>query len=235
MRVAIVGGGLAGIAAALRLADLGHEVELLESKRRLGGRVGSYHDAANDQWVDYCQHVGMECCSQLKWLIHRLDQRSAWDVQDTLHFYDAAGKHQRVHSLPFPAPLHLMGMIGSWPGMRWHERLRLGVALARLVRLRTIPDQLMVDWLKSMHQSPNVIACFWEPILVSALGDTLHRVTLAAAHKVLVDGFAASRDAYHLWVPRFPMSDLMNEQTQRKLEEAECESDWRRWSRDWRM
>ena len=61
--VVIIGGGLAGLAAATALAPRGFEVTLLESRARLGGRAGSFQDAASGQLIDTCQHVSMGCCT----------------------------------------------------------------------------------------------------------------------------------------------------------------------------
>ena len=64
-RVAIIGGGLAGLAAAVAAVEKGLEVELFEARRRLGGRAGSFRDARSGELVDHCQHVSMGCCTQL--------------------------------------------------------------------------------------------------------------------------------------------------------------------------
>ena len=61
--VAIIGGGLAGLSAAVGLAQHGFRVTVLESRNRLGGRAGSFTDAATGQMVDACQHVSMGCCT----------------------------------------------------------------------------------------------------------------------------------------------------------------------------
>jgi len=58
-QVIIIGGGLAGLAAATALAPRGYRVTVLESRNRLGGRAGSFTDAATGQLIDACQHVSM--------------------------------------------------------------------------------------------------------------------------------------------------------------------------------
>src|SRR5262245_4020895 len=63
--VLIIGGGLAGLAAAEALAPRGYRVTLLESRGRLGGRASSFTDAASGQLIDTCQHVSMGCCTNL--------------------------------------------------------------------------------------------------------------------------------------------------------------------------
>src|SRR5947199_2055213 len=64
-RVLIIGGGLAGLAAASALAPRGFRVTLLEARGRLGGRASSFTDAASGQVLDTCQHVSMGCCTNL--------------------------------------------------------------------------------------------------------------------------------------------------------------------------
>ncbi len=63
--VAIVGGGLAGLAVAASLVDRGVRVTLFESRPRLGGRASSFQDPATGEMVDNCQHVSMACCTNL--------------------------------------------------------------------------------------------------------------------------------------------------------------------------
>ena len=63
--VAVIGGGLAGLATAVALGSSGVRVELFEARRSLGGRAASFRDPATGQWVDHCQHVSMGCCTNL--------------------------------------------------------------------------------------------------------------------------------------------------------------------------
>ena len=65
--VVVVGGGLAGITAALRLADRGRQVTLLEAKPRLGGLTASFR--RDDLAVDTGQHVFMRCCTAYRALL----------------------------------------------------------------------------------------------------------------------------------------------------------------------
>ncbi len=218
----VIGGGLAGIATALRLADRGQRVALVEARRHLGGRVGSYWDASSQQWVDFCQHVGMRCCRELQWWIERLHQGNDWDAQSTLHFYDAAGKHIPASGWYLPAPLHLSGLLVRWPNLSWKEKWRIARGMLALMQLRDSQrnewEELpALEWLQGNHQTPQTISQFWATILVSALGEQMNRVQLGPAHKVLIDGFLAERTAYHLLIPKRPLTELMGQSSESAL------------------
>ena len=212
-RIAVIGGGLAGIQAATVLAKHGCHVELFEARHRLGGRVGSFDDSGSNRPVDYCQHVGMKCCKELLRWISDQGQAEDWQEQSTLYFRSRKGVPFRVKAWPVPAPYHLAGLLLRWPDLTLSDRI--GIAKGLLALLRIKPDEqfsntLAVDWLKANGQSQSSILNFWTTILVSALGDQLPRLRMGAVRKVMVDGFAATRDAYHLYVPNRPLSELVD-------------------------
>ena len=86
--VAVVGGGLAGLAAAVAIAELGVHVELYEARRKLGGRAASFRDAASGELVDHCQHVGMACCTNLVDFCRRTGIADLFRRDRTLHFFE---------------------------------------------------------------------------------------------------------------------------------------------------
>ncbi len=219
-RVAVIGAGLAGIQSAMHLSRHGCRVTLLESKHRIGGRVGSFYDSESDKSIDYCQHVGMNCCSALKQWIKDTDQEPYWTEQDSLYFVSANGKRIRVSAWPLPAPFHLSGLLFRWPQLGILDRLRVGVGLLNLKRLkrdRAMASQLAIAWLRANGQNDRCIQNFWSTILVSALGEQIDRVTLEATHKVLIDGFALTRNGFHLLVPNRPLSELLDSNVTRHL------------------
>jgi squalene-associated FAD-dependent desaturase len=136
-----------------------------------------------------------------------------WESQNTLHFVDPRGKKIAIKSMPLPAPFHLASLIFKWPGLSLSDRFRVALCLNSLTKMKPDPShdsQLAIDWLRMHWQTEKCLERFWETILVSALGEKLTKVTLGAMRKVLVDGFAKSRDAYHLLVPSKPLSELSN-------------------------
>jgi len=219
--VLIVGGGLAAMAAAISLRHKGFRVRILESRRKLGGRVGSFEDNSSEKSIDYCQHVGMACCTNLLWFLRTLEIEEHWDRETILHFFSSTGKHLPLEASWLPAPLHLSGLLSHWPGISIKDRVQIAWGLLKLMRLktsRTLDDIPALEWLRSVGQTDHVIRRFWSTILVSALGDQIDRVTLGATRKVLIDGFAANREAYNLIIPRQPLSELIGDRAAKAME-----------------
>jgi len=74
-RIVVIGGGLAGITAALDAADGGAEVTLLERRAHLGGLTSSFQ--RDGLWFDNGQHVFLRCCTEYRGLVHRIDADQA--------------------------------------------------------------------------------------------------------------------------------------------------------------
>ncbi len=211
-RIGIAGGGLAGLAAAAALVEYGAKVEVFEARRRTGGRAGSFLDEASGQWIDHCQHVAMGCCTNYHELLEQAGASDLMQHHKQLYFFDAAGKRCNFKAAWLPAPLHLAP---SFMGLRYltlRERVSLAITLLRLVRLREqeTSGRTIGDWLCEQKQSAGAINRFWAVVLVSALGETLDRASLAAARKVFRDGFFLSRQAYTVQTPRVPLDELFN-------------------------
>src|SRR4051794_33284531 len=85
-RVAVIGAGLAGLAAATALAPRGYRVRLLEARPRAGGRAASFTDAASGQLVDTCQHVSLGCCTNFAHLCRTVGIAHLLRTQPALAF-----------------------------------------------------------------------------------------------------------------------------------------------------
>ncbi|TWU42057.1 hydroxysqualene dehydroxylase HpnE [Novipirellula artificiosorum] len=213
--VVIIGAGLAGLSAAETLArhHAGRfRITLLEAKRSIGGRAGSFTDPASGETIDYCQHVAMGCCTNLIGLLDRCGISGAMKRYDRLRFY-----HPNFPASDFapsrylPAPLHLANTIQHLRYLNKAQRREVRRAMLRL--LRTAEDRFVPftarRWLESQGQSNETIDKFWNVFLASALGDHCGHVSMAAARKVFVDGFAAARGASDVLIPQRPLSQLL--------------------------
>ncbi|MFI4874956.1 MAG: hydroxysqualene dehydroxylase HpnE [Blastopirellula sp. JB062] len=218
--VAIIGGGLAGLAAAEALSRCGFKVTLLESRRYLGGRAGSFCDETTQQLFDHCQHVAMGCCTNFLDFCKRLGVDAFFRRDRQMHFIDAAGKTYPFAAHPsLPAPFHLAPAFWRQGYLTWRERLGIAAALRRMSQLsdEQVESLRVGPWLREQNQSASVIRRFWEIILVSALGDSIDKTSLAAARKVMIDGFLAHPYAADLYLPSVPLGQIYEEGIARRL------------------
>src|SRR5262245_21077984 len=211
-RIGIVGGGLAGLAAAVTLAPRGCHVELFESRRKLGGRAGSFFDRVSGESIDHCQHVAMGCCTNFIDFCDRTGLDDLFVRHSTLHFFGPDGRRSDfTPSRWLPAPLHLVGPLFSLKYLSWNDKRSIASAMLALVNLPLVEDakgQTVLNWLTHQRQTPTAIERFWKVVLVSALAESLNRASLAAARKVFVDGFLASRSASDILVPCVSLDEL---------------------------
>ena len=92
-KVAVVGGGLAGLAAGSALSESGFRVTLFERRAYLGGRASSYQHPGTGEVVDNCQHVLLGCCTNLIEFYQRIG------VEDKIRWYE-----RMTFSSPVDAP-----------------------------------------------------------------------------------------------------------------------------------
>ncbi len=208
-RVVVVGGGLAGLAAAAALSRGGMLIDLFEARRFLGGRASSFTEAAVGAEVDHCQHVSMGCCTNLADFCRRAGIDDCLREEPILHFFGRDGKRYDLAATPWlPAPLHLAWGLLSLGFLSWKDRLGIVRAMHQLARGRDDADQTVADWLRAQDQSATAIERFWIVVLTSALGESIERASLRYARKVFVDGFLANRRGYVVQVPSVPLGVL---------------------------
>ena len=104
--VLVIGGGLAGLASAVALAEAGVEVQLFEKRPHLGGRATSY-TLPDGTEVDNCQHVTLGCCTNLADFYRRAGAGGKIRFYDRLYFVDGAGRRSTIEASKLPPPLHM--------------------------------------------------------------------------------------------------------------------------------
>ncbi|MBV8067505.1 MAG: FAD-dependent oxidoreductase, partial [Candidatus Eremiobacteraeota bacterium] len=130
-RVAVVGGGLAGLAAALRLKESGVRVDLFERSRLLGGRATSFE--VDGVEVDNGQHVFLRCCTEFIDFARRVGMEGELRMQDRFDARILArdGRAGRLRAGALPAPLHLLESFTTYPFLTMREKLSIALALLR--------------------------------------------------------------------------------------------------------
>lgn len=220
--VVIVGGGLAGLAAASALIDRGLRITLLESRPRLGGRASSFTDPVTGEQVDNCQHVSMVCCTNLADFCRRVGIDGLFRREPEVVFLSRQGRISRLRAGGAPAPFHLTGSFLKANYLTMRDKLRVGYGLACLALTRDEPPEgSFADWLHRHHQTERTIELFWGTILVSALNERLEQMDVGHARKVFVAGFLSTRDGFQMELPLVPLGELYGSRLESWLQEHE--------------
>jgi hydroxysqualene dehydroxylase len=212
LQVAVVGGGLAGLAAAVECADAGADVTLYESRPRLGGATFSIR--RNGCWLDNGQHVALRCCTAYRGFLRRLGVEGELELQRRMRIpvLGADGRMEILERTALPAPLHLARGLLRYGHLSLAERLAATRATRALQRLD--PTDLALDsesfgsWLRRHGQSEHAIAALWNLIALPTLNLGADEASLLLAVKVFRTGLLDQSDACDLALPTVPLQRL---------------------------
>jgi len=208
--VAVVGGGLAGLAAACALAESGFQVTVFERRPYLGGRASSYELPGTGEVVDNCQHVLFKLCTNLIDFYRRIGIEDKIQWFDGMTFIEPGGRQSPLQSVSLPAPLHAFPAFMSFKFLTLRDKIGLARALRSLLTHTAQDDgTTFAAWLQRRHQTSAAIERFWKPILVSALSEDLDRISVPYAAQVIRESMK-SREARLMGVPMVPLTELYN-------------------------
>ncbi len=230
--VGIIGGGWAGMAAALELAQAGRVVHVFEAAPVLGGRarrVARRHpQVAGD--LDNGQHLLLGAYRHTLALMRRagVDPDAAL-LRLPLQMAYADG--WRLQAPRLPAPWHLVGMGLTARGLGWHERAALAKVLSRLraddeaahadddsaaaaaaansANSANSAGETVAAWLA--QAPPSLQKRLWFPLCVAALNTPAEQADAQVFRRVLRDSLLAARDDSDMLVPRWDLSRLFPE------------------------
>ncbi|MBF6330754.1 hydroxysqualene dehydroxylase HpnE [Nocardia transvalensis] len=222
-RVVVVGGGLAGITAALGGAAAGYRVELFEARPRLGGLTYSF--ARGGLWVDNGQHVFLRCCTRYRALLARLGVDGSVALQSRLDIpVHGPDTQARLRRLPLPAPLHLGWALLRYPWLSAGARARF-VRAALALRAVDVADPRsdeigFGEWLRAHGQDRAAIESLWELVGIATLNARADDVSLALAATVFQIGLLTRSDAADIGWSRVPLQQLHGDAAEKALAAA---------------
>jgi squalene-associated FAD-dependent desaturase len=198
VKVVVVGGGFAGMAAAIALQERRHDVLLLERRGVLGGRATSYPDALSGEEVDNGTHLMIGAYAATLDLVARASAGDLLLVQDRLRidYVDDRG-FSTLDCPPLAAPLHLVaGVLGL--RVPWRARLdslRFGLAAAFGRR----PDGItLAEWFRRTGQGKETRRLVWDPLATAILNETPERAAAVLFYNVYREAFLRSHSASRL-------------------------------------
>ena len=207
MNSAIIGGGYAGMAAAVELAGRGIPVTVFESARQLGGRARGL--SYNDTQLDNGQHLLLGCYRDTLRLIEKVGGDSEADFLRIPLQLEMHGEFS-MKAPQLPAPLHLLAALAGARGLSVSDRLN---AVRFMMKLRRINFRLPVDitateLLAQYNQGADLTIMLWEPLCIAALNTPVHKASAQVLLNVLRDALNRTRADSDMLLPRISLTAL---------------------------
>jgi squalene-associated FAD-dependent desaturase len=210
MRVAIIGAGYAGMAAAAELAAGGIPVTVFEASRTLGGRARRVE--VQGYPLDNGQHILVGAYAELLRLM-RLVGADPGELLERRPLSLVFPGRMRLAAPRLPAPLHLAVALLTARGLPFGARLAAVRFMRAMKRagFRIERDLPFTEMMAQHGQHPAAIRYLWEPLCTSALNTPPQEASAQVFANVLRDSLAAAREASDLLLPRTDLSALFPE------------------------
>ena len=228
-RVVVVGGGLAGMAAALSAADAGASVTLVEKRQRLGGLTWSFE--RRGLRFDNGQHVFLRCCAAYRAFLDRIGAAEKVRIQRALDVPVLApgGRRARIArtAAPVPSPFHLGPSLLGYRHLPLAARLRLLRPVLALREL-TLEDPALdevtfASWLARHGQSDRAIERLWDLVVLPTVNVGSEAASLALAAKVFRTGLLDTVDGADIGWATVPLGEIHGDHGRRALDAAGVE------------
>lgn len=226
--VAIIGGGFAGLAAGVYLAEKGFTVDLFEKRPILGGRAYSVKDSKTGDTLDNGQHLMMGCYHHTLAFLEKIGTRHLLEFQEKMevNFADLQGKQYSLRCPSLPAPLHLLVGLARLQTLDWSEKWAMMKLMAGVKRLNekefeSLDSISCEQWLNLWNQSEESIQNFWEPLILATLNETPQISSAQMLAVVIRDALLKTKQDSLMLLSKVGLSELYTEAAQKFIEAAE--------------
>lgn len=215
----VVGGGLAGMAAALKLAQSGYRVTLLEQRPFLGGRAYSFEDPDTGAEIDNGQHILVGACTRLRGFLDDIGApESAFARQPRLAvtIMGPDGTRATLAAAPFPAPLHIAAAVLRYRHLDLRQRATVARNARALAHLDSnacadLESTPLGDWLSARGASPVSIERFWDPLVRPALNVIVNEANIPLTAFFVREALWTGSHGAAVWLPSVGLSRAIGE------------------------
>jgi squalene-associated FAD-dependent desaturase len=224
--VVIIGGGIAGLATAVRLIQRGLKPIVLEKRPFLGGRAYSFTDSDTGEEIDNGQHVFVGACNEFQKYIADIGASDQIRLNERIGFpVLKGGKIGWLKARRLPGMLsNLSALLGyRHVGMGGKLRILWALLLIKLARIGSGPfppyDQITFDdWLRDHGQNNETIRNFWNLIILPSLNDDITSVSAYTGIQLFKVALLGSAQNPAMGIPLTGLSTLVGENARRFIE-----------------
>ncbi len=217
----IIGGGLAGLSAAVYLSKSDHQIELIEATPKLGGRAYSFFDNETQTELDNGQHILIGAYQQTLDYLKTINSIDLLEFQENLKIYfcTKGGKKYEINAEKYFYPFNLLRAIWNYDLLNQKEKFRFIKFILSLLfaNENKIKGLSIYDWLKLNGQSENSIKAFWEILAVSALNTNIEEASALLYRRMLIKIFFYGNKASTIILPNAALNKIFVEPATRFL------------------
>lgn len=229
--VIVIGGGFAGLSAAVRAARNGARVLVLEAKSRLGGRATAFPDRDSGELVDNGQHILLGCYRETFAFLDEIGASDRVRIQPQLAvtMVDRRGRQSRLSCPSLPPPLHLFAGACEWDALSWEDRFSL-LGMVRPLNLArrelrggsgvkaASSGETVAAWLERNGQTPRLCEMLWDPLALAALNQPPESASAPPFARVLAEMFGPDPRVAAIALPTQPLHLMYAEPARAWLE-----------------
>lgn len=223
----IIGGGLAGLSAAVHLSNNSFKVTLLEASPKAGGRAFSFFDKDHGHFIDNGQHIMMGC---YKYTLEMLDIIGATEevvIQERLRvpFAGPLGESYYLDARSGFYPFNLAVAVAGYKALSVVERISALKFFSNniLYNAGLGKDKLVIDWLKEGGQSENSINSLWAILAVGTLNSSPAKASAILFRNVLREVFLTGSKSAKIVLPKKSLNETFSGKARLFLEKQGSE------------
>ena len=223
----VIGGGFAGLSAAVALTQNGFRVAVLERKPALGGRAYSFPDPDTGDFVDNGQHVLMGCYTETLRFLNRIGTRRqlVFHPDLAIEMLQPGGASAAIRTARLPGPMHMTAAVMRYRHLSVRERTSVIVAGMRILARRRfdrsrLEKMTVIALMDELGQSERARQCFWYPIAIATLNDTPDLSSASLLAEVMKRAFFSGRADSAFVYSKVGLSDLYCAAARRIIEDA---------------
>lgn len=208
----VIGGGFAGLSAAVYLSDHNIQVRLLEASPKLGGRAYSISNKKINKVFDNGQHLLMGCYTDTLSFLNKIGTKHLLDIQDSLNvnFVDRSGHIFKLSAIKKFYPFNLLLAILNYKAIPFKSRLKIIDFFLDLLCCynEDLQNVTVKEWLISKKQDTKSIQAFWDILVIGTLNTSLDKASAEIFAEVLEEIFLNGNTNAKIILPSTGLSNL---------------------------